>query len=119
MNYGIYKAALDKPEALKKLEAIRKSLKRQGIPFEEQAMETEIQVIQPRSIYEERTTAERTRVETIQAQVIFVTGPATKTPKPPKRVKNNLYDPWQGPPSEYEYSAEDLAFFTETEKLRG
>ena len=118
MNYGIYKAALDKPEALKKLEAIRKSLKRQGIPFEEQAMETDIVVIDWGS-NDERTTAERTRVETIQAQVIFVTGPATKTPKPPKRVKNNLYDPWQGPPSEYEYSAEDLAFFTETEKLRG
>ena len=86
---GLYKVNAAHPKALKKWEVVKKSLKACSLTVTES---------------EENN---------------WIIGRASGVPtfKPKKKPRNKPHDPFIGPPPDYSTSAEDQAFFDETDQL--
>lgn len=110
-----YKAVASNPKAVRRLEEIKKSLRARKLSY------TEAESVETITVLEEQTPRRKyskPKPVAKETHVIVVTVSGTPVePKPRKTKKVDLYT-YQGPSeTPYEYTAEDLAFFAETEKL--
>jgi len=117
---GIYKARLDNPKAIKRIEAVKKLLKATGVDFTETLEEAEITIPKHTKYcntkyctYECKNPEHEPRESRI---CVIVTAVGKSRAPKPKRVKPIPTPEWKIP-ADWEWTDEDLAFFAETAKM--
>lgn len=114
---GVYKARLDNPKAIKRIDAIRKQLTKSGVEFTRTMEECWLTIPKHTKYCYWRgdcNNPEHEPKELHSCVVIRAVG-TPKYPKP-KPVKKAPSPEWKIP-ADWEWTAEDLVFFEETAKL--